>query len=96
MLFVNSIIILALKYILQLKLFVEIFGYDPPTEGNDEISSKYETIITNLEYYKIGFKYLKTTYGAEFFNYIVFDALIIIFLFDYYFSFLNLMTFFGK
>ena len=75
-----SIIILALKYILQLKLFVEIFGYDPPTEGNDEISSKYETIITNLEYYKIGFKYLKTTYGAEFFNYIVFDALIIIFL----------------
>lgn len=75
-----SIIILALKYILQLKLFEEIFGYDPPTEGNDEISSKYETIITNLEYYKIGFKYLKTTYGVEFFNYIVFDALIIIFL----------------
>ena len=42
--------------------------------------SKYKELIDNLNNYKIGFKYLDSTLGIKFFNYIVFDALIIIFL----------------
>ena len=61
-----SIIVITIKYMLQLKLFVELFGY--------------ASIISNLENYKIGLRYMKETYGGEFFNYIVFDALVIIFL----------------
>ena len=69
-----SIIVITIKYMLQLKLFVELFGYD----GSKE--SIYASIISNLENYKIGLRYMKETYGGEFFNYIVFDALVIIFL----------------
>ena len=64
---------------LQLQLFVEIFGYKMSADNQSEMSI-FEDTIKNLEYYKIGLKYMKTTYEYKFFKYIVFDALIIVFL----------------
>ena len=76
---IYSIVVLALKYMLQLQLFVEIFGYKMSADNQSEMSI-FEDTIKNLEYYKIGLKYMKTTYEYKFFKYIVFDALIIVFL----------------
>ena len=76
---IYSIIILAIKNILQLQLFVEICGYKEGAENEEKISV-YVDALKNLQNYKIGFKYMESTYDYAFFNYIVFDALIIIFL----------------
>ena len=77
--FIYSVIILAIKFILQLELWVEIFGYENNADSNEKIS-RYIEVIKNLEHYKTGFKYVKSTNSVEFFNYIIFDSLIIIFL----------------
>ena len=76
---IYSIIILAIKYILQLELLVEIFGYENSVDSEEKISI-YKEAIKNLEHYKTGFKYVKSTKSYEFFNYIIYDSLIIIFL----------------
>ena len=77
--FIYSVIILTIKYVLQLQLWVEIFGYDNNADNNEKIS-RYIEAVKNLEHYKTGFKYVKYTNSVEFFNYIIFDSLIIIFL----------------
>ena len=77
---IYSIIILAIKYILQLKLLVEIFGYENDLNNKEAKTSVYIKLIKDLEIYKLGLKYMESTYGYEFFRYIIFDALIIIFL----------------
>ena len=77
---IYSIIVLAIKYVLQLQLLVEIFGYENNAVGEEGKSSVYVELIKNLEFYKIGLKYMESTYGYKFFRYIIFDALIIIFL----------------
>ena len=77
--FIYSVVILAIKYILQLELWVEIFGYDNSVDSDEKIS-RYKEAIKNLEHYKTGFKYVKATNSSAFFNYIIYDSLIIIFL----------------
>ena len=76
---IYSIIVLAIKYILQLQLFVEIFGYVDNAD-NQSKSSVYVSAIKSIDSYKTGLKYMEATDNVQFFNYIVFDALIIIFL----------------
>ena len=80
--FIYSIIILTLKYMIQLEFFVYIFGYknNGNEDGDDNKISVYKEFMKNLEYYKIGLKYINSTYSTEFFNYIFPDTIIIVFL----------------
>ena len=59
---IYSIIVLSLKYMVQLQFFVEIFGYKDTADGKGEKISVYKDFIKNLEYYKIGLKYTNSTY----------------------------------
>ena len=77
---IYSIIVLSLKYMVQLQFFVEIFGYKDTADGKGEKISVYKDFIKNLEYYKIGLKYTNSTYCKEFFKYIIPDAIVIVFL----------------
>ena len=69
-----SIIILSVKCFLQLELLVIIFE----KVGGDE--DLYTNMLEKLEPYKIGLKYTESTFSYEFFKYIAFDSLVIIFL----------------
>lgn len=69
-----SIIILSIKCFLQLELLVIIFE----KVGGDE--SLYPELLETLEQYKVGLKFTESTFSYEFFKYIGFDSLVIIFL----------------
>ena len=74
-----SIGILCIKCMLQLKLLVVLF--DKTSTGIDgKPINLYLDTLENLEYYKIGLKYTESTFSIEFFKYIFYDALVIIFL----------------
>jgi hypothetical protein len=66
---------IAIKYIVQLQLFVEIFDKDDIKETNP-----YKDFIIKLEHYKLGLKFYDSTFSVSFFNYIIYDSLVIIFL----------------
>ena len=70
-----TVLIITIKYIVQLQLFVEIFDKDDIKETNP-----YKDFIIKLEHYKLGLKFYDSTFSVSFFNYIVYDSLVIIFL----------------
>ena len=70
-----TVIMIAIKYIVQLQLFVEIFDKDDIKETNP-----YKDFIIKLEHYKLGLKFYDSTFSVSFFNYIIYDSLVIIFL----------------
>ena len=69
-----SIIILSIKCFLQLELLVIIFE----KVGGEKYL--YKDILEILEKFKIGLKFTESTFSYEFFKYIAFDSLVIIFL----------------
>ena len=75
-----SIIILSFKCMLQLELFVKIFENKDELGIDGKPSNLYIDFLGTLDHYKIGLKYTETTFSYEFFKYIIFDALVIIFL----------------
>ena len=68
---IYTMIIMVIKFIIQLKIIILII----PEERYIE---KYHHFITKLYYYKIGFKYFKSTFSQEFLRYISFDGLLIL------------------
>ena len=75
-----SIIIISIKCMLQLELLVKIFENKNELGIDDKPSNSYIDFLDKLDHYKIGLKYTESTFSYEFFNYIIFDALVIIFL----------------
>ena len=75
-----SIIVLSIKCMLQLELLVIIFEDKEKIGSDGKPSNLYLDFLEILEHYKFGLKYTKTTFSYEFFRYIIFDALVIIFL----------------
>ena len=69
-----TVILISLKYIVQLELFKKLF------ETKSKLFNPYEDFIKNLNNYKIGFEIYDSTFSISFFNYIVYDSLVIIFL----------------
>ena len=67
-----TFLILFLKLLLTLKIYTLFFDDD-----------SYIEFLTTLDNYRIGFKYCSLTMGKEFFSYIIFDILVIIFLMIY-------------
>ena len=65
--FIYTIIFLVIKFIIQLEIWKRIDGYD-------------ELFIKPLENYRIGLKLCEGTFSKDFFIYILFDALVLIFL----------------
>ena len=64
-----TIFILIIKFIFQLKLFIIIMEKE-----------QYSKFINLLYDYKIGIKYFDEGFGIEFFNYIILDSLLLLFL----------------
>ena len=64
-----TVFILCAKFFFQLKLFNKIFDSD-----------KYEDFLDALDQYKGGINYFESGFGIDFFNYIVFDAIVLIIL----------------
>ena len=77
---IYSIIIISVKCMLQLDLLVLIFENKNQIGANGKPGNLYLDFLEDLERYKIGLKYTETTFSYEFFKYIIFDALVIIFL----------------
>ena len=75
-----SIIIISIKCMLQLELLVMLFENKKRQGIDGKPYNLYIDFLETLEHYKIGLKYTKSTFSYEFFEYIIFDALVIIFL----------------
>ena len=75
-----SIIIISIKCMLQLELLVMLFENKKKQRIDGKPYNLYVDFLETLEHYKIGLKYTKSTFSYEFFEYIIFDALVIIFL----------------
>ena len=75
-----SIIVLSIKCMLQLELLVAIFENKDKKDAKGNYYNSYLDILEKLDNYKIGLKYTESTFSYEFFDYIIFDALVIIFL----------------
>ena len=75
-----SIIVLSVKCMIQLDLLVIIFENKNKLGSDGKPTNLYLEILEFLDNYKIGLKYTKSTFSYEFFDYIVYDALVIIFL----------------
>ena len=75
-----TVILIALKYIIQLELFVKIFDDENERDASGKLKNPYRDFIDNIQHYKVGLMFFETTFSYSFFNYIVCDALVIIFL----------------
>ena len=77
---IYSIIVISVKCMLQLELLVLIFENSNKTSSDGKPTNAYIDFLETLDHLKIGLKYTETTFSYEFFKYIIFDALVIIFL----------------
>ena len=78
---IYTVLIIAIKFTVQLELFVKIFEEENNKDAEGKIINKYGNfIINNLHHYKIGIRFYESTSSFDFFNYIIFDALVIIIL----------------
>ena len=75
-----SIIVISVKCMIQLDLLVFIFENRNQVGNDQKPINIYLEFLERLEQFKIGLKYTETTFSYEFFKYIIFDALVIIFL----------------
>ena len=75
---IYTVILIAVKYIVQLELFVKIFDDENEKDAAGNLKNPYKDFIDNIQHYKIGLIFFKTTFSASFFNYIVYDAIVII------------------
>ena len=75
-----SIIVLSIKCMLQLELLVTIFENKDKKDVKGNYYNSYLEFLEKLDNYKIGLKYTESTFSYEFFDYIIFDALVIILL----------------
>ena len=64
-----TIFVIIAKFIFQLKLFESIMG-----------NEQYSDFINKLYNYKIGIRYFEEGFGTDFFSYIIFDSLLLLFL----------------
>ena len=69
-----TVILISLKFIIQLQLFVKIF------EDKSKKENSYISFIEKLEHYKLGPIFFNSTFSLPFFEYIAYDSLVIIFL----------------
>ena len=75
-----TLIVLSIKCMLQLNLLVIIFENKNKKDAHGKYYNSYIEFLEKLDNYKIGLKYTESTFSYEFFDYIIFDALVIIFL----------------
>ena len=68
---IYTVFLISLKYFIQLELCLEIFKI---------FEYNYLEIVEKMQHYKIGLVYYETTFSVNFFNYIFYDSLVIIFL----------------
>ena len=69
-----TVVLISLKFIIQLQLFVKIF------ENKSKKENPYIAFIEKLQHYKLGPIFFNSTFSLAFFEYIVYDSLVIIFL----------------
>ena len=74
---VYTVVLITVKFIIQLQLFVIIFQDKNDKNANNTIKNPYQDFIDNLDHYKLGLSFSDTTFCLSFFNYIVYDGLVI-------------------
>ena len=73
-----TVILIAIKFVVQLELFVKIFEKEDETDASGKIKNIYQEFIDNIQHFKLGLIFFDSTFSLTFFNYIVYDALVII------------------
>ena len=78
---IYTVIIIGVKFSVQLELFVKIFENENEIDAEGKIINKYKSFIfNNFQKYKIGIVYYESTSSLSFFNYIIYDAIVIMIL----------------
>ena len=78
---IYTVIVIAIKFIVQLELFEKIFEDKKDINAQGEINNKYKIFFNDyLQHYKLGLIFQDSTSSTEFFNYVIYDALLIIIL----------------
>ena len=75
-----TVILITIKYIIQLQLFVTIFQDENNKDASGKIINPYKEFIEKIQHYKVGFLFFDSTFSLSFFSYIICDSLVIIFL----------------
>lgn len=73
-----TVILIAVKFVVQLELFVKIFEKEDDTDASGNVKNPYQDFVDNIQHFKIGLIFFNSTFSLNFFNYIVYDALVII------------------
>ena len=73
-----TVILIAIKFVVQLELFVKIFEKEDETDASGKVKNIYQEFVDNIQHYKLGLIFFDSTFSLTFFNYIVYDALVII------------------
>ena len=74
-----TVILIAVKFVVQLELFVKIFDQNE-TDVSGNSTNPYKDFIDNIQHFKLGLIFFDSTFSLSFFSYIVYDALVIIFI----------------
>ena len=75
-----TVILITIKFIVQLELFVKIFEDENVKDASNKVKNPYKDFLDNIQHYKLGLIFFDTTFSLSFLNYIFFDAVLIIFL----------------
>ena len=77
---VYTVILIAIKFVVQLQLFVKIFEDNNKRDVSGNLQNPYKDFIESIQHFKLGLIFFDSTFSLSFFSYIVYDALVIIFL----------------
>ena len=76
---IYTVIVIAIKFIVQLELFEKIFEDKKDINAQGEINNKYKIFFNDyLQHYKLGLIYQDSTSSTEFFNYVIYKTMVIL------------------